>query len=262
MKSLTDIAYVSGGARQQKLDIFQPMVESGPLATILMLHGGSGKRGDMYQAAIHFVNQGFQVILIGFRDYPDYFYPDPVEDVFCAVAWMGETSDEFGFQMDRLIGLGHSFGGTLVSSLAVVKEPELYLQGCEQSWPEETRFIAVVPFTGIFNYEKAAAKNTGLLDYVNAYLGNRIGEIPEDWSQASPSSWVNGQEPPFLLIHGQDDTNIPPSFSKEFADLLTENGVTVQLDLIEGMDHNGITKSEEIYSLVDEFLSSILGELP
>ena len=55
-------------------------------------------------------------------------------------------------------------------------------------------------------------------------LGGTYEELPEIWAQASPASWVNGNEPPFLLIHGELDQSIPPSQSQEFDEILESAG--------------------------------------
>jgi dipeptidyl aminopeptidase/acylaminoacyl peptidase len=46
-------------------------------------------------------------------------------------------------------------------------------------------------------------------------------------------SWVDGSEPPFLIIHGTSDRDIPSWMSEDFASALEESGAAVKLLLLE-----------------------------
>ena len=46
-------------------------------------------------------------------------------------------------------------------------------------------------------------------------------------------SWVDGSEPPFLLVHGLSDQSVPASKAEDFASVLGEAGVEVELLLLE-----------------------------
>ena len=54
---------------------------------------------------------------------------------------------------------------------------------------------------------------------------------------ASPASYVSGRFPPAVLVHGTADRLIPPAVSVRFYDALTAAGVTAELHLIAGQDH-------------------------
>jgi dipeptidyl aminopeptidase/acylaminoacyl peptidase len=49
----------------------------------------------------------------------------------------------------------------------------------------------------------------------------------------SPMSWIDGGEPPFLIIHGTQDQNVQAALSKDFAAALEEADVDVRLVLPE-----------------------------
>jgi dipeptidyl aminopeptidase/acylaminoacyl peptidase len=54
---------------------------------------------------------------------------------------------------------------------------------------------------------------------------------------ASPRRWVRAGAPPMMLIHGLDDTMIPPSQSRSMAAALKSARVSHELVLLAGAGH-------------------------
>ena len=90
------------------------------------------------------------------------------------------------------------------------------------------------------------------------YLGGDQSEAPDVWAEASAVTWIDGSEPPYMLIHGEDDTNILPAQSEEFALALSEAGVDVELVVVPGATHGVITSSEEVFEAVISFLARVM----
>ena len=210
----------------------------------------------MYSAATYFVELGYQVVVIGFRDWPDFSYPVPVEDIFCAVAWVGANREEYGFNMGQLVPYGFSFGATLGATLLMEDNPETYLAACPNSWPEQIGFAGMVGFSGIYDYRKTVEISPELADYTKSYLGASLEENPDIYAQASPATSVVGDEPPVFLIHGMKDS-IPVGNVQYFENLLTQAGVTVVTDYPENLAHGALIKSSAHLVLVEEFLAGL-----
>jgi acetyl esterase/lipase len=85
-----------------------------------------------------------------------------------------------------------------------------------------------------------------------------------DWAQQAPLYWVEGSEPPFLLIHGEADEVVPPRESEAFAAYLAEADVEAELLLLPGAGHLSIVPSSPsfpaIVEAVDAFASNLAGE--
>jgi fermentation-respiration switch protein FrsA (DUF1100 family) len=96
------------------------------------------------------------------------------------------------------------------------------------------------------------------------YWGAEFGDIhPEKLAEMSPMSWVNGSEPPFLLIHGTLDTTIPSWMAEDLAKALEEANVDVELLLLEA-DHafllQSLSSPESVQAL--EAIGAFLSALP
>jgi dipeptidyl aminopeptidase/acylaminoacyl peptidase len=55
---------------------------------------------------------------------------------------------------------------------------------------------------------------------------------------SSPITFVTLDDPPFLILHGEQDTVVPPGVSQELYDKLRAAGVPAQLVMVKNADHN------------------------
>lgn len=220
---LKNIAYVPDGDRKQVLDGYLPGGEGGPHPTLLLLHGGGGDKVIFASWARELAEQGYAVVAVNRRDWPKYEYPVPMQDVFCAVAWIHANAAVHGFDVERLAALGHSSGGTMAAMLGAVDEADTFLEGCPHPLPETGRVQGVIAFTGIFDYS-SPEHGADMQDYFDEYFGGSADHTQAQRTEASAITWLDGTEPPFLLIHGQEDHSIDPVQSEAFAAALEDVG--------------------------------------
>jgi dipeptidyl aminopeptidase/acylaminoacyl peptidase len=68
-------------------------------------------------------------------------------------------------------------------------------------------------------------------------LGGAPAALPDLAEQASPMAQVSAAAPPFLLVHGLDDTAVPFAHSERLHQRLTEAGVSSTCLPVAGADH-------------------------
>ncbi len=258
-----DIPYVLDGNANQDLRVYVPEDIEESLPTFFMIHGGAFRFANktLYDTlARHLVERGYAVISINYRLLPRFTYPTQVQDAFCALAWTHANADTYGFDPERIIAFGDSAGATLAAMLGTVDDTSLYMEGCTHRLPETDLIQGVIAFYGVFDL----SYNPGEFF---SYLGKEFSEAPDLWAEASPIHWIDGSEPPFLLIHGTKDTMVPVSQSKNFAAALKKAKMDVELVLIPEVDHlfithNQLSSSENVQSLeaMDTFLSKLFEE--
>lgn len=257
VEKLRNLPYISEGSTKQILDIYLPTNPEGLFPVLLTIHGGGGDKADFSSFAMRFVRLGYAVVSINHRDLPKDIYPAAIQDVFCALAWMHTNADNYHLNPDHFFALGHSSGGTFVSMLGAVETPAAFLEDCPHQLPEDDWVQGVITFTGIFDYPSAANYSSGLQSYIHSYLGAERTAAPGIWAEASPVTWVDGSEPPFLVVHGEADRNIDPRQSINMSEALEAAGVNVQLLMIPHLDHGGIVWSETALDEVEVFLNSL-----
>ncbi|WP_425396943.1 alpha/beta hydrolase [Aeoliella sp.] len=113
---------------QCRLDLYLPKTGDS-FATLLWVHGGgiqadssppNGKRDDIAMRVVStFVRQGYAVASVEYRMSPRVHYPEYVDDIAAALAYVHQHIAEHGGDPDRLFLAGHSAGGYLVAMVAV-----------------------------------------------------------------------------------------------------------------------------------------------
>jgi dipeptidyl aminopeptidase/acylaminoacyl peptidase len=57
-----------------------------------------------------------------------------------------------------------------------------------------------------------------------------------------------------LLIHGEADGVVPVDFSESFATALAEGGVPVELAILPGVNHSGVTSPQVVGDLIVDWI--------
>lgn len=111
MKTITNIAY--GTHPRQMLDLYLPDDEGFPL--MVYIHGGGlegGRKEDVTVCGQQLADRGIGFVSVEYRLYPEAKYPEFIEDVAAAVAWVKAHRAAYGAGEAWYIG-GSSAGGYL-----------------------------------------------------------------------------------------------------------------------------------------------------
>ena len=131
---LRNIEYARVAGRSLKLDVYRPTQRSGPLPTVLYIHGGAFNilsKDTHWLMGIAFARAGYIVVNIDYRLAPRHPYPAAVSDVCSALAWLAEHGKAYGADLSRLVFAGESAGGNLAAALTICccyRRPEPFAQ--------------------------------------------------------------------------------------------------------------------------------------
>lgn len=121
---LKDISYAdeTDAYRKErcKLDVYYPDTDKG-FATLVWYHGG-GLEGGSKELLEGFRRQGFAVVSVNYRLFPQAKCPDYIDDAAKALAWTFENIEKYGGNTDHIYVSGHSAGGYLALMLVLAKE--------------------------------------------------------------------------------------------------------------------------------------------
>jgi len=258
---IQNISYFPDGDSLQVMDITLPNRTDKTIPVILAMHGGGGDKAEFKAWAKYFAELGFATVSINFRGMPDRdmspqksLYPASVKDTFCALAWICANADTYRFDLQRVAALGFSLGGTLAAMLGTVDDRTPYLKDCPYTLSDEQKLKAVVTVSAIFDYK--LPMNTGVEQYASAYLGADRQSNPQLWTEASPINYVNGNEPPFLLLHGQSDKSIDVNQPDAFVAALQKANESVDFRLLPG-GHMAVIRNPEAYQIAGDFLKKV-----
>jgi dipeptidyl aminopeptidase/acylaminoacyl peptidase len=89
-------------------------------------------------------------------------------------------------------------------------------------------------------------------------IGGALQQSVEKAKAASPVTYVSPDDPPFLIIHGDDDRLVPVGQSWELDGLLRKFGVKSTLHVIKGGGHGDHFDAKIVVPWVREFFEETL----
>jgi acetyl esterase len=224
-----DIEYAKVGDTSLTLDAFVPAGE-GPFACCILVHGGGFTKGDKHSYIKPLFEPlskaGFTWFTINYRLAPQHRWPACADDVASAIRWVKAHAAEYKVDVKRIALIGESAGGHLVSYVGVRGK-------------DETQVAAVVPFYAPHDLEFQVRQRMKLGESMEGLLGlTELDDAAYDkLREISASTYVRPQLPPYLLIHGDQDTQVVPEQSLRFQQRMKEAGNTCDLIMVPGGAH-------------------------
>ena len=261
---VSDITYAVVDDRELGLDIYMPRgVDDPPL--LVWIHGGRWlyrTKEDINTLAL--VEEGFAIASIDFRLSVDAPFPAQIHDIKAAIRFLRANAETYGYEATRIGVHGRSSGGHLTSLVGVtngVKE----LEGELGDHLDVSSDVQVaVSYFGASNLTTILDQSTpfGVMlrgPALALLLGGPMEATAELAELASPVFHVDGQDPPLLLLHGDQDPQMPINQAHELHGVYKEHELPVHLEVIHGAKHG----TPEFFDakrtlLVSEFLKEHL----
>lgn len=234
-----DLPYVPGGHERQKLDLYLPPEAKGPLPVIVWIHGGAWLAGSKEQCpALPFVTKGYAVASINYRLSQHATFPAQIEDCKAAVRWLRANAKKYNLAPERFGVWGASAGGHLVALLGTsggVKELEPAQDGADTS----SRVQCVVDWFGPTDFTQMGGSHDQAKSPEALLIGGPVQENKEKAALANPITHVTKDDPPFLIMHGEEDRTVPINQSELLHAALQKAGVESTFVRIPGAGHGG-----------------------
>ncbi len=204
------------------MDVYRPTsVQAKPAPVVVFFYGGSWKRGsrDQYKfVGQRLAENGVLAIVADYRTYPQAMFPAFMDDAARAVRRVHDEAAGWGGDPGKLFIAGHSAGAQIAALLAT--DPR-YL---ERQGMKPAALAGVIGLSGPYDFNVTG----DLVDVFGA---------TSQWPLAQAVNFVDGDEPPFLLIHGKTDQVVEYVDSIELAERLRAHGVPATLDLLPDAGH-------------------------
>lgn len=223
--SVQEVSY--GDGPSDKLDIYVP--DGGRSAgkeVIVFFHGGRWQSGTKEQyrfVGTALAQRGFVAVIPDFRKYPDVRFPVFVEDGAKALAWVDDHIEEYGGRHDRIHLTGHSSGAHM-AALLTVDTHYLAAEG------KETRLV-ITDFAGLAGPYDFTPEASDLTDMFGP---------PERYAQMQATTFIEGNEPPMLLLYGEEDGTVKPYNHERLAARIRDSGGRVEVMTYPSLGHIGI----------------------
>lgn len=226
------------GGVDLKMDLYPPAAPSvRPAPVIVYVHGGGWQTGDKREGegvalASEISGRGYFLVSLNYRLAPKYKFPAQIEDVKCAIRHLRANSAAYHIDPDHIGAMGSSAGGHLVALLGCADKNAGFDHGpyADQS----SRVQAVVDLYGPTDLTKDFPQRQA--NTARNVFGVNSADDPI-LAKASPVTYVSKSAPPFLIIHGDKDSLVPPVQSQRLYDRLQATGNPVKLIIVKNAEH-------------------------
>lgn len=272
INSNPDIVYAEIAGQELMLDLYTPEVVENP-GLVLWVHGGAWrtmtrKSRPTESIVAAFVPAGYAVASVEFRMSTEAQFPAQIHDIKAAIRFLRARQQEFGLNAERIVAMGNSSGGHLVAVLAVSNRAAGFseLQGTVGEYPGQSSDVqGVVSYYGASNLTTILAQSTPHgLSVREPALDLLIGGQPDEQTElarlASPALLVNSESVPLLLLHGDQDPQMPINQAHEIHGAYQAQGLDVQFEVVHGAAHGGaLFHDQSRNATVLDFITRILG---
>lgn len=263
-RAYKDIVYATVAGKKLGLDLYMPAgVQAPPL--LVWVHGGRWSRGTKATVPKAFVENGIATASLDFRQSTEARFPAAVHDIKAAIRFLRAKAPEYGYRTDRIAIAGSSSGGHL-AALVGVTNGQKELEGTGGNYMNQPSDVqAIVSYYGASNLTTILAQSTPYgLGVRRPALESLLGALPENTKElaqlASPVFHVDGNDPPLLLLHGDQDPQMPINQSHELEGVYKKAGLDVYFDVVHGAAHGGdLFFGPEHLQRVLEFLRRTIG---
>lgn len=217
---------------------------------------------------------GFVVASAEYRVLPNPF-PAQLEDGKAAVRYLRAHAEQFEIDPDRIGILGESAGGYLVNMMGAVNGEKGWDKGDNLEYSSDVQ--AVVSLFGISDltriaegfsddqikgHESPVSPESTLIYGISGRTDINASVISdrEKALSASALGHIDGSEPPFLLMHGTEDTIVSPMQSKHLYEALKEKNADVRYILVNGAKHADLPWFQKpVADIITDWFKSKLG---
>ena len=241
---IRDVEYARVGERSLKLDVHVPQGKArAPL--IMWVHGGAWRSGSKSSMPLgKLVDEGYAVASVDYRLSTEAKFPAQIHDLKAAIRFMRGHASQWGLPAQKIVIAGDSAGAHL-AALVGVSNGHAELEGdVGNDRGQKSDVQGIISFYGGANLTTILNQSTphGLKVRVPALdllLGGQPDDLPALARLASPVFHVDPNDPPLLLLHGDQDPQMPINQSHELCGAYKKVGAPVQFEVVHGAAHGG-----------------------
>ena len=259
-----NIPYANDTLKKHLLDIYLPPNTGSANPLVIWVHGGAWNHNDKYADMSYMKNtiksiveKGYALASIDYRQSSTAIFPAQIQDCIQAVEFLNANASKYKLDKNKFVLMGFSAGGHLASLMALSHNNNV-----SEFFPVNKKptfkIKAVLDFYGPSDF---------LLFFSNldpAKVDNPIAQLlgasplmrPDISKLASPVTYVDKNDPPFFIVHGEKDPDVAPAQAYLLKSYLDLAGVKNELTIVKDAPHYGVMfDADEIRVKLLHFLS-------
>lgn len=252
-----NIPYAGDTLKKHLLDIYLPPNAKANTPVVIWIHGGAWLANDKYADMGYMkttirsiIDNGYALASIDYRHSTTAVFPAQIQDCIQAVEFISSNASKYKLDKNRFALMGFSAGGHLGSLLGLSLNnnvTEFYPGGKRPSFTIK----AVLDFYGPSDF--LLFYGVGKPDQLDSPIAKLLGASPlarpDISKKASPATYVDKGDPPFFIVHGEKDSDVPTAQSYLLKSWLDLAGVKSSLTIVKDAPHYGEMFDKDVVRL-------------
>jgi acetyl esterase/lipase len=274
-KNWKDINYAGDSMGFHNLDIYLPQIEKPVYPVVVIVYGSAwfsnnSKGVDLKTLGKPLLDAGFAIVMPNHRSSSDAKFPAQINDIKAVIRFIRANAVQYRFNTSFVGISGSSSGGHLASMTGTSGKVGVFKSGTESADIEGN----VGPYTTFSSSVDAVVDWFGPTDFLmmdscgssmahnpanspeSSLVGGAIQENKDKVTLANPVTYVDKNDPPFLILHGDKDPLVPHCQSELLYRKLQKAGVKSELVIVPGGKHGPGVFEEKYYKMMVDFLIS------
>jgi len=239
------------------MDVFVPTGEKNGLGIVDVASGAwnssRGRINDHKRAKLFdiYCGRGYTVFAVRPGSVTKFTGLEMLDHVHRSIRWIKQHASQYNVDPKRLGLTGASAGGHLACLAAVTSDDEQTSVAAVGVFFPPTDLIEFSGNDAGLRSDVRVSKSLAALAFNGHLQGVTDEQIRDTLTRLSPARLVTGDEPPFLLIHGDADDVVPLSQSEIMIAALEAKDVSAELIVKPGGGHPWLTIHEEVAVIAD-----------
>jgi acetyl esterase/lipase len=265
--------YAGDNMGYHQLDIYLPEAEKNIYPVIICIYGSAwlsnySKGVDLRTLGKPLLDAGFAVVFPNHRSSSDAKFPAQINDLKAVVRFVRSKSKTYRFDTTFIGITGSSSGGHLAALTGTSGSVKLFEVGSESAdiegdvgqytqfsssvdavvdWFGPTDFLVMDSCGSSMAHNPASSPKSSL-------VGGAIQENKDKCALANPITYVDSNDPPFLILHGDKDPLVPHCNSELLFTTLQNASVPSKLVIVPNGQHGpGLFEARYYKQMVDFF---------
>ncbi len=261
-----NILYANDTLKKHLLDVYLPATGKSSYPVVIWIHGGAWMSNDKYadmgymaQTLKSLIDSGYAVASIDYRWSTQAIFPAQIQDCNQALEFLYQNASKYKLDRNRFALMGFSAGGHLANLLGLSndnKVKDFYASGERPHF----KIKLVLDFYGPSDFFTLKGNdNKDPYNPITLLLGGMVSDKTSLAKEASPVTYIDKNDPPFLIVQGEKDESVNPDQSISLNSKLNAAGVKSEVIIVPGAPHYGVMFDAEnirdrIFYLLGKYL--------
>ena len=278
-KNWKDLNYAGDSMNYHMMDIYLPATEKQNYPAVVVIYGSAWlsdnmKGADLKTLGKALLDAGFAVVMPNHRSSMDAKYPAQINDIKAVIRFVRANAAKYRIDTSFIGITGSSSGGHLAALTGTSGYVGQYKVGSATADIEGS----VGPFTNYSSSVDAVVDWFGPTDFLvmdscgsqlnhnapnspeSSLIGGPIQDNRDKCELANPITYVDANDPPFLILHGDKDLLVPHCESEMLNDALQKAGVQSRFVLVPDGQHGPGLFVEKYFKMMVDFFKSEAGK--